>query len=99
MIRHSILAVTALAFAGSVVAGSSIYNGFSANNPDLYPGDQAKEEVTAMPPGVGSDFNRYHGWDARNPDIFGPKPQFKFDPEARPADVYHGFEHGNPDLR
>ena len=89
--------VAATLFAANVSAGD-IYHGFAQGNPDLhfdYSGNSS--EITAVQPGVGSDFDRYRGWADGNPDLFSDARHSTVVSHSSPADVYRGFS-GNPDL-
>ena len=84
-------------FATSVSAGG-IYSGFGHDNPDLSVGYASSDSaMTAMQPGVGSDFGRYQGWADGNADLFSDKRTGAPARDSGAADVYRGFE-GNPDL-
>jgi hypothetical protein len=89
----------ALAAAGCAAAAGadSVYHGFAEGSPDLYSGASGGTGVTASPPAIGGDVDRYQGIEQGNPDLFGPYPSTAARDE--PADVYHGIEKGNPDLR
>ncbi len=92
-----IATAAATLFAVSVSAGS-IYNGFEQSNSDLQGGySSGGEAVTAVQPGIGSDFDRYHGWADGNHDLFGDTPVSTPVSRSAPADVYRDFS-GNPDL-
>ena len=55
--------------------------------------------VTASPPAIGSAFNRYHGIDRGNLDLFGPTATASARGRDGPFDEYHGIADGNPDIR
>ena len=92
-----IATVAATVFAASASA-SDIYSGFERGNPDLSAGyASVSSGKTAVQPGVGSDFGRYHGWADGNADLFRDRRTSTPVSDSGSADVYHGFE-GNPDL-
>jgi hypothetical protein len=64
----SIALAAALFTAGAQAADS--YRQFTAGNPDIRGGVIKYEGVTAVQPGVGSDFDRYHGLADGNGDLF-----------------------------
>ncbi len=90
-----ITTIAATLFAASVSA-ADIYSGWGQGNSDLYSSSASDSSVTAVQPGIGSDFDRYHGFADGNPDLFGDKVESPASHSA-PADVYKGFA-GNPDL-
>ncbi len=90
------LATTAL-FATSVNA-AEIYNGFAQGNADLQSHYPAQAETrSASQPGIGSGFDRYHGFADGSSDLFSDSAVGSVSGNATDMDVYHGFA-GNPDL-
>ncbi len=93
-----ITTIAATLFAASVSA-ADIYHGFEQGNPDLQSGfASSNDDISAMQPGVGDGFDRYHGWADGNDDLFGDVSGSTQVSRSAPANVYHGYEIGNPDL-
>ncbi|MBA1445934.1 MAG: hypothetical protein M3H12_17785 [Chromatiales bacterium] len=80
--KRSIIAISALLFAGTAGAASDweIYRGFAPGNPDLSTGSTYKSVATAVQPGIGSST----GTRSHSP--------------ATDYDIYRGFASGNSDL-
>jgi len=93
------IAITAaLLFSAGAQAADS-YRQFTAGNPDIGGGHISYEGVTAVQPGVGSDFDRYHGLADGNQDLFSvdvDRDQAPRHSGERP-DIYGPFGR-NPDL-
>ncbi|MGB5832365.1 MAG: hypothetical protein WBG92_10300 [Thiohalocapsa sp.] len=82
-------------FAVTVQASDS-YVDFTAGNPDIV-GDRSElRKVTAMPPTVGSDVDRYHGIADGNGDLLFDLSGADRDSGEAPR-IYNEFG-GNPDL-
>jgi len=93
-----ITTIAATLFAASVSA-ADIYHGFEIGNSDLQGGyTRSNDDISAMQQGVGDGFDRYHGWADGNNDLFGDVPVSAPVSRSAPANVYHGYETGNPDL-
>jgi hypothetical protein len=87
----------AMFFAASAGAGG-VYNGFASGNPDLFEDQVAQEDVTAVQPAIGADFDIYSGFSG-NPDLFTSPEGGGTGGHSGHPDIYGGFESGNPDLR
>jgi len=95
---NTIIATAAATLFAASVSASDIYNGFEQGNSDLTGGYVSSGEMmTAAQPGIGSDFDRYHGWADGNQDLFGDTQVSTPVSRSGPADVYRNFS-GNPDL-
>ncbi|MFY9973698.1 MAG: hypothetical protein WAK53_05555 [Chromatiaceae bacterium] len=82
---------TAAFAAGAAAADDTFYHGWAEGNPDLLPAADAMESVVATQPGVGDTFDRYHGLEAGNDDLFGT-PRDKGDQRfSKNPNVYGGF--------
>lgn len=96
MMKRLILVATMLFFVSPAGAGE-IYGGFSSGNPELFDDDVTTEGTTARAPEIGSSVDVYRGF-SWNPDLLASPVRGGSGEPASPADVYHGFERGNPDL-
>ena len=90
------IATLAAILAAGTAGAQNLYNGFEEGNHDLYSGQSGEHRVSAMPPGIGSGFDRYRGWARDNPDLFGRTP-VSGSGAGGTVNVYGGFA-GNPDL-
>ena len=92
----------ATAFAAALFAtgasASTIYGGFGDSNADLSVGYASSEaNMAATQPGIGSSFDRYHGWADNNPDLF--RATGGTGSTHQSPDRYASFDDGNPDLQ
>ena len=83
-------AIATAAFAAGATA-DSFYHGFAKDNPDLNAYQATTDSVVAAQPGVGDSFDRYHGWEAGNEDLFGTPRNSGDEPFSKDPKIYGGF--------
>ena len=85
------LATTAFAAGASA---DSFYHEFAQGNQDLRATPVIMDSVVAAQPGVGDSFDRYHGLDEGNGDLFSTPGNSGEQPFSKDPDIYGGF-YGN----
>lgn len=83
-------AIATAAFAAGATA-DNFYHGLAKGNPALYPYQATTDSVVAAQPGVGDSFDRYHGLEAGNEDLFGTPTDSGDQPFSKNPNVYGGF--------
>jgi len=86
----------AAALLAANVSAADIYGDFGQGNADLSTLRVSAEEFAGVQPSVGDSVERYHGWDAGNPDLFKGDGSQPIQSTGRPA--IYGDVSGNPDL-
>ena len=78
-------------------AADSVYYGLANGNPDLIAPQGTMNSVVAAQPGVGDNFDRYHGLDEGNGDLFGTPRTSGDQPFSSNPNISGGFR-GSPSL-